>query len=51
MIYVMRNPKDTLVSYHKFMLNLPWTKNEGMGKYTPADFDDFVRLVTRGYSL
>merc|ERR1719495_1222888 len=33
------------------MLSLPWTKNENMDKYTPANFDDFVRLVARGDNL
>lgn len=47
-IYVMRNPKDTIISYEKFMHNIPILEVGSMVDYYPKDFNQFIATLIQG---
>jgi len=47
-IYVMRNPKDMVISYEKFMHSLPFNQHGTMAEIYPKDFNKFLTTLVQG---
>lgn len=47
-IYIMRNPKDTVVSLKKFLENMPFMKHPEIKKFFPDDMDAYVKAFVEG---
>jgi len=47
-IYVMRNPKDTIISMKKFFEGLPWNSTPEMKKFLPSDLHQFIQNLVSG---
>lgn len=47
-IYVMRNPKDMIVSMKKFFESMPWLNTPELQPMFPKDWNEFVDVVASG---
>ncbi|CAK8681091.1 unnamed protein product [Clavelina lepadiformis] len=47
-IYVMRNPKDQVVSWFNMNKNMPFNKTEEMAKHFPAEWNAFFETLVNG---
>lgn len=47
-VYVMRNPKDTIISLKKFLANMPWMSQPNLKKLFPDDLDSYIKALISG---
>lgn len=47
-IYIMRNPKDMVVSMKKFFEGMPWMQVPNLKPHFPGDFEGFVKSQIEG---